>query len=595
MNLWEKNLEVLCQAAPELAASLARTQIPVDHRLLSSRKGPPSLEVGQQRLHSSYDPVKEGEDWAQAQNLEAGEALPLVVFGLGLGYHLLPWLKAGRPFFVVEPDPAVARLALENQDLTSLLARNGLRLGRDFKDLPRPARLLTHPPSRRLHSGLHHRLAAFLAGEPEREGALRILVVGPLHGGSQPIAGYTARACRHLGHETELLDFTPFYPAYQALQQITAEPQAAGKLNRDLFRLLGETLLSRVRDFRPDLLFFLAQAPVDPALLRTLKTEVPLLAYWFVEDFQVFPYWQDLAPEVDVFFVLQKEPFFQELKRLGVRNYACLPLAADPEVYHPLELTPEERRRYGAALSFVGAGYYNRREFFPGLLDFDFKIWGSEWSLTGPLSHHIQNQAARVSEEEAVKIFNATRINLNLHSSPFHGGINPQGDYLNPRVFDLAACGAFQLVDWRNQLPEFFTPDRELVTFTSLAEAREKIDYYLAHEEERRLIAQQGRERCLREHTYASRLATALEIIEDFHPGVLPHRPRAEAPFKQLRSFFPVDHPVQTLLGRSDLAEITDLSELVQRLKEAEEPLTEAEAIFWLLDEFYQGYKRGRF
>ena len=595
MNPWQKNLEVLTQVSPELAAILARTRIPADHRLVPSRKGPPTLEVGQQRLHSSYDPVKEGEDWAKAQNLEGDGALPLVVFGLGLGYHLLPWLKEGRPFFVVEPSPAVARLALENQDLTPLLARNGLKIGRDFKDLPRPAHLLVHPPSRRLHTGLHRRLSAFLAGESDRDGALRILVVGPLHGGSHPIAVYTTRACRHLGHEAELLDFAPFYPAYQALQQVTAEKQAAGKLNRDLFRLLGETLLSRVRDFRPDLLFFLAQAPVDPALLRTLKSEVPLLAYWFVEDYQVFPYWQELAPEVDVFFVLQQEPFFQEMKRLGIKHYACLPLAADPEVYHPLELTPEDRKRYGAALSFVGAGYYNRREFFPGLLDFDFKIWGSEWVLQGPLCHHIQNQAARVSEEEAVKIFNATRINLNLHSSPFHAGINPQGDYLNPRVFDLAACGAFQLVDRRAQLPEFFTPDQELVVFTSLAEAREKIDYYLAHEEERRLIAKQGRERCLREHTYLSRLAAALEIIEDFHPGVLPNRPRPEAPLQQLRSFFPAEHPVQALLSRSGLGDIADLGELVQRLKEEEEPLTEAEAIFWLLDEFYQGYKRGRF
>ena len=44
---------------------------------------------------------------------------------------------------------------------------------------------------------------------------------------------------------------------------------------------------------------------------------------------------------------------------------------------------------------------------------------------------------------EAVKIFNASRINLNLHSSPYHLGINPEGDYVNPRTFDLAAAGPF--------------------------------------------------------------------------------------------------------------------------------------------------------
>ena len=45
MNPWQKNLEVLTQVAPELAATLARTRIPADHRLVPSRKGPPSGSV----------------------------------------------------------------------------------------------------------------------------------------------------------------------------------------------------------------------------------------------------------------------------------------------------------------------------------------------------------------------------------------------------------------------------------------------------------------------------------------------------------------------------------------------------------------------
>lgn len=79
-------------------------------------------------------------------------------------------------------------------------------------------------------------------------------------------------------------------------------------------------------------------------------------------------------------------------------------------------------------------------------------------------------------------------------------------------------------MDWRSQLPDFFVPDKELATFTSLAEAREKISYFLAHEAERRHLAAASRERVLREHTYAHRLAAALETIQDLHPGALPQR-----------------------------------------------------------------------
>jgi spore maturation protein CgeB len=592
MNYWEKNIEILKRREPKLAGALSQAHIPADHQVLPSKKGAPFLQIGQQRLHSTYDPEGEGLAWARAQNI--GDQEPVVIFGLGLGYHVLPFLKEGREVWVVEPSPAVARLALEHQDLISCWTKGGLRLGRNFTDVPTGLRLVTHPPSRRLHAGLYRRLTAYLAGEGSAGDFLRILVVGPLYGGSHPIACSCARAFKGLGHRTELLDFAPFYQGYQALKKVTQDKVTGLKLSQDLLRFLGDILLARVRDFHPDLVFFLAQAPVEPKLLKALRGEGALLAYWFVEDFQVFPYWQDLAPEVDVFFTLQREPFFGELRKLGIKHFAFLPLASDPEVYRPLSLTPEETRQLSAAVSFVGAGYQNRREFFQGLLDFDVKIWGSDWNLNSPLGPFIQKQGARVSEEEAVKIFNASRINLNLHSSPYHLGINPEGDYVNPRTFDLAAAGAFQLVDLRGQLPEFFKPEEEVATFLSLAEARGKIDHYLAHEEERLEVAKKGRECCLQYHTYTVRLAQALERIEDICPGRLPQRPRPKKPLEQLRRHFPDDHPVQAMLSRV-APEVEELGQLVDSLKAGEEPLTETEAIFWLLHEFQRGLERGRF
>lgn len=238
MTLWAKNLAVLQKVAPHLAATLAATAVPDDHQVRPSRLGPPYLQVGKQRLTSSYDPVKEGQDWARA--LDWGAAAPLVVFGLGLGYHILPLLAQERALWVVEPSPAVARLALEHQDLTPLLAQNGLRLSPDFTDLPRDARLVEHAPTRRLHPGPHRRLTRFLAGEDSELGPLRILVVGPLYGGSHPIARYTARGFSQLGHETEFLDFAPFYAGYQALARVTKDQRVEHKLKQELLGFLGE-------------------------------------------------------------------------------------------------------------------------------------------------------------------------------------------------------------------------------------------------------------------------------------------------------------------------------------------------------------------
>ena len=67
-----------------------------------------------------------------------------------------------------------------------------------------------------------------------------------------------------------------------------------------------------------------------------------------------------------------------------------------------------------------------------------------------------------------MKIYNASKININLHSSLQTTDLVSRGDFVNPRTFELAAAGAFQLVDERSLLGELFGAD-ELATFTSTA------------------------------------------------------------------------------------------------------------------------------
>jgi len=203
---------------------------------------------------------------------------------------------------------------------------------------------------------------------------------------------------------------------------------------------------------------------------------------WFVEDSRLFTYWQAFAPHYDLFAVIQKDPFLGQLEALGQANALYLPLAADPEFHRPLDLTPAQRKEFGASVAFMGAGYPNRRQAFRKLLRPGFKIWGTEWEGDHVLWPHVQRQGARISSEDCVAIFNATDVNLNLHSSIQAERTVTCGDFINPRTFEVAACGAFQLVDRRALMAESFAED-ELATFTSLSELTEKIDYFLEHPE----------------------------------------------------------------------------------------------------------------
>jgi spore maturation protein CgeB len=104
--------------------------------------------------------------------------------------------------------------------------------------------------------------------------------------------------------------------------------------------------------------------------------------------------------------------------------------------------------------------------------------------------------------------------------------VNPVGDYLNPRCFELAGAGAFQLVDERSALRAAFEPGSEVETFRDLDECRRKIRQFLAHPDEGVAIASAARTRALAEHTYVHRMQEALRVL---CAGPVPLRPRRDA------------------------------------------------------------------
>ncbi len=515
-DFFASNYETLAQQAPVLAERLRTMGSRERLEVLQSRAGAPVFRVGNITLHSLYDPQAEASQWATSI---PDTTHPCVVLGFGNGYHL-EGLHAG-PVIVVEPDMGLLRKALEVRDLTAVLRHVELlcpetpqqvidHLTQRFptQDLT----VLVHRPSLRLHPTFFDELTGRLEARKRlTEFRLKILVVCPVYGGSLPIAQYCSRALQALGHDVESFESSEWYALYRFMQRLTDQEAHVQQLQGMVSNALAEAVVARALKWEPDLIFALAQAPLhESALARLRKFGVPT-AFWFVEDFRVMSYWQRVGPLYDHFFGIQSGEFLQQLKELGCRGVHYLPMACDPSIHQALSLMPQERQAYGSDVSFVGAGYYNRRNVFQGLLDFDLKIWGSDWQGCPALNSVLQRDGARISTEESVKIFNASTINLNLHSSPYHEGLNPHGDYVNPRTFELAACGAFQLVDHRALLPDLFRVGEELVCFSTLAEARQLISYYLTHADERHAIAARTRARALRDHTYEQRTQEMLE------------------------------------------------------------------------------------
>ena len=53
---------------------------------------------------------------------------------------------------------------------------------------------------------------------------------------------------------------------------------------------------------------------------------------------------------------------------------------------------------------------------------------------------------------------------------------------------------------------------KEIVVYENKQDAIEKAAYYLAHEDERRRIAEAGKQRVLKDHTVGSRVAYMLDL-----------------------------------------------------------------------------------
>jgi spore maturation protein CgeB len=597
-NYLELNLKRLFANQTEVAQNLRQAYRPESIELRYSREGSPVPVINRKCLHSPYDPQGESRKWVASLGLPEANHTGLIVGGLGFAYHLTELLKVFPPdrLALVEPDLNLAAAAFAArppevfpEGLTFVLGKPTVQAYLTLREhITDPAinfKVVEHPASVNQHPEYFHTLAGiFRAQEVARQGGFKILVVSPLYGGSLPIATYVRDALNALGHRAEILENSVFHPGMEALNRWTSNRRHQGQLRGLLATLLAEAVTARALDMGADLVLGLAQSPFTPKVCGELKKAGIRTAFWFVEDFELMTYWNGLAQHFDHYFIIQKGDFPAQLEAVGCSQHHYLPVAADPAVHTPLNLTTAEMREFGSDLSHIGAGYHNRRQTFIKLLDYDFRLWGNDWENCGPLAAALQRSGGRLSTNDCVKVFNASRINLNLHSSTYHEGINPFGDFLNPRTFEISACGGFQLVDQRSLIAESFTGD-EIAAFRDVKELRELINHYLAHPEERQKIAEAGRHRVLQEHTYSHRMLEMLGVISGSDPEWAPKSgglPTPEEIIRQAGAESELGRVMQRFQGEGPMT----LEGLSAKIEHSNGDLNRTEAMILLLNEF---------
>ncbi len=283
------------------------------------------------------------------------------------------------------------------------------------------------------------------------------------------------------------------------------------QMNPD-YRRRNEKLVQKAREFQPDILWLMGDNTIIyPETLMTIQRQTGCkMVYASGTSPIVFSHSieRQAARLYDLVLVNDYYHGIQWLE-LGAKKMACLPFVAiDPEFHQPQVLTPDEKTRYQCDVSFVGTLvprqlYSERVVALEALRDFQLGIW-SVHDMPDTLRPFWRGDALGAS---MLRVLSGATICL-----------NPHGDFMryggNMRLFEAAAVGAFQIVDNRPGVHEWFIPGEHLVVYDDLAELRDKVAYFLAHPTERQQMADAARQHVLQHHTYTVRLEQVKELLK---------------------------------------------------------------------------------
>lgn len=276
---------------------------------------------------------------------------------------------------------------------------------------------------------------------------------------------------------------------------------------------INKVLLETAEKVKPDMIFILKGEPVFPSTLLKLKKMTGAVLFNFFGDdpWEFSSFSGKRAPFYDLFFTY--DPWSVKLYTQSGYNHAYhLPYGYDNNAAQNVVVTDKERKKYSCDVAFIGSYYDKRDEMLSRLsAKFNIKIWGRGWKNSQ--SRDIF-QGHALYGYEMLKAMKCCKILLNIHRG-FEEGTEESGEGLNLRVMEGTACGAFQLTNLQNDLPERFIPGKEIEIYTTQNEASEKIDYYLANETKRKEIAANGYQKLVQKHTLEQRMNEMLNIVRE--------------------------------------------------------------------------------
>jgi spore maturation protein CgeB len=256
---------------------------------------------------------------------------------------------------------------------------------------------------------------------------------------------------------------------------------------------MSQMLREAVYYYQPDILFYFNFHDwIKHSIWKEISEDLPTKTIiWLADDHWRYEETQSVW-ELFNLVVTTDRKGYEKRKKVGFSNVLLSQWACNHFLYKNLNLP----KIYD--VSFVGQ-CYGERENFVNILrrkGINITTFGHDWG-----------NSSRVSQADLIRIFNQSKISLNISFAS-------KGDKIlaiKGRDFEAPGCGSLLLTKDTKEIAEYFVPGEEIITYKDANDAADKIKFYLAKEDEREKTAKNGYERVMREHTIERRLLDVFE------------------------------------------------------------------------------------
>jgi spore maturation protein CgeB len=277
-------------------------------------------------------------------------------------------------------------------------------------------------------------------------------------------------------------------------------------MNRDL----EEFMLSE----KPDIaIFCLFTEELDENTLLRIKESVKTTAYFFDDPWRkkYADYWRK-------YFHYSTTPDYyawQKYLSEGKENIVYSPFGFNEDIYRKMDL----EKKYD--VTFVGGFSPYRKWVIDSLKKkgINVEVFGRDWN------------SSWITQEDMVRIFNESRINLNLSNSISYDlrfllkavpspkslkqllVLRKNKEQLKGRHYEINGCGGFQLSYFIPGLNLSYEIDKEIAVYEDIDNLPEEIKFFLSNNELRNKIADAGYMRSVKDHTAEEYISKLIEQI----------------------------------------------------------------------------------